>query len=598
MKNDLHAPPRHPNCRRGSIYIVTLSTTMIVAALAITALSMVRIDRRRAGDSQSVRQAELYAQSALEIAKYQMRTDSTYRSKLASNTWNSDTPIGEGFYSFTGADPLDGNLTNGSHDPIVITAVGKSGTAIQRLAARFEFEQPGLPCMQAAVAIDGDINIDKISAAVLSASLFSNRNIKADHDAVVTANCEAVGSIETKNGATISGTTLPGAASRTIPDATTLINGYSTPATTILATSLPLWDREFVSNPGAETGAISPWGILLGSLSVSSSKKKSGNNSFLTSLRATKDVVPGQTLSGLAEITYDISGYVLVDADAAVDDFRLKLRVTNTSFVATDFTSDWVTAEKKKWVPLSFSPTLNWPGTFLTAALTIETKNLAMPFYFDDMSIKENGAQPNTYVIHRQLLSSASNPFTGVLNTNGIYKLNCGGATINIRDSRILGTLILSGQNPNSRIEGSICWQPKVYLSTNASTANLPALLTDSKLTIALSNTDLSEAVANVNFNSSGSPWNGSTDSDRTDSYPSQISGVLFSGDDLTIAGYTTIVGNVLGKGRLDFQGADPTASNVRISHQPLYYYVNPPHGFRDAPIVRLKSGSVEQIVP
>ena len=247
---------------------------------------------------------------------------------------------------------------------------------------------------------------------------------------------------------------------------------------------------------------------------------------------------------------------------------------------------------------MSFSPTLSWTGTLTKAEVFVETSLLNLfPFYVDDVVMRELDAQPSTYVVHGQLLSPQNNPFTGVANGAGIYVLSCGGNKIHIRNTRILGTLVVVNPGAGSKIEGSVCWEPTVVLSTNPNVPNLPALVTDGPLEVALETTALSESATGVNFNPAGSPYDGVTDVDLQDTYPSQISGVVFSVGDFTLSKYTTINGTVVGMNRVIVNGTAPATSGVTVTHQPLYYYVNAPIGFRGAPIVKMKSGSAEKIV-
>src|SRR5687767_14232573 len=64
-------------------------------------------------------------------------------------------------------------------------------------------------------------------------------------------------------------------------------------------------------------------------------------------------------------------------------------------------------------------------------------------------------------VIDGKLLSPDNNPWGLEKNANGIYWVNCGGRRVVIRDSRILGTLVLRDANEVT-VEGSVHWEPAV----------------------------------------------------------------------------------------------------------------------------------------
>ncbi len=590
-----------PHTRRGTIYVVTLATTMIVAALAIAALSTVRVQRRQATDANVARQAQLHAASSLQVARYRIRNDATWRAKLNSGTWASDQPIGTGYYSFTGTDPSDGNLLVGELDPVIITAIGKEGDCVQSLAARVEFEQPGLSCLQSAAHSVQDLEMTNVTVTSSGAPLSSNANVTPGVSSQVYANCEAVGTVAISGGAQVFGTTTNGVAARQMPDAPSTVNYYQTMGTSILATALPLWDRNYITNPGAETGAVSPWTTSSCSASTTPSEERSGSRSFhITNRTLLGDGYLQQDITAKVaqNVQYTVSGSVLDKNLLSLNGYRLHVLV-QTSVGDTSFTSGWYSVNYDQWEDMTFTTTLSWTGDLLNAYVFVQSNDLLglTPFYTDDVSIRETSAEANTYVVHRQLLSSQSNPFTGVLNSDGVYVLTCASNKINIRDARIAGTLVILNPGAGSRIEGSVCWEPPVVWSTNPSSPNMPALIANGALELGLNSASLSEALANMNFNPSGSPYAGSTDTDLTDSYPSQVTGVVYSSANLTVSKYSTINGSIVGGSGIVISGATPATSGVVLNQQPLYYYANPPIGFRASPVIKVKSGSIERVV-
>jgi hypothetical protein len=90
--------------------------------------------------------------------------------------------------------------------------------------------------------------------------------------------------------------------------------------------------------------------------------------------------------------------------------------------------------------------------------------------------------------IDKQVLSPTINPFGAATNPRGIYLIDCGGQRLRIRDSRIIGTLIVLNAKADSD------WEGGVNLSTYDS--RLPAVVWMGDLTIATSAADLSETAA------------------------------------------------------------------------------------------------------
>lgn len=587
--------------RRGTIYIVTLVTTLIVAALGIAALSTVRVQRKQALEADSLRQAECHAGSALQIARFQMRTDPQWRSKLQNGTWASDKPIGTGFYSFSGIDPVDGDLTDSAFEPVIITATGKQSGASQSVSARFEFEEPALTCLQSTLHAGTDLEFHNVTATGNSAPFTANADVRVADNSQVYSNCAAHNQVNLSSNGQVFGTSTNGIPVRQMPDAASLVSYYQSKGTAILATALPLWDQNYVSNPGAEAGTVNPWVTTDCDAIISSDQSRSGSNSFYISNRtllSTPTVRQDITTKISQNTRYDVSAFVYdPNLLGLLGSCRLQILLRTTDGNVS-YTSPWVATQYNQWKPMSFSPTLSWTGTLTKAEVFMETSLLnLLPFYLDDLVMKESDAEPLTYVVHNQLLSPQNNPFTGVTNSSGIYVLNCGGKKIHIRNTRIYGTLVVLNPGAGSKIEGSVCWDPTVVLSTDPSVPNLPALVTDGPLEVSLESTPLSESSVGVNFNPTGSPYAGVTDSDLLDTYPSQISGVLFSVPDFTITKYTTINGTVVGMNKVIVNGTAPAATGVTVTHQPLYYYVNAPIGFRGAPVPKMKPGSVEKVV-
>ena len=165
--------------------------------------------------------------------------------------------------------------------------------------------------------------------------------------------------------------------------------------------------------------------------------------------------------------------------------------------------------------------------------------------------------------IRDTVLGPGRNPF-GAANAAGVYYINCGNQSITIRNARISGTLVLVNPGSGSSFTKSVLLE--------ATTPGYPALLVSGDMTLNMDSTDLSESSANMN--PTGAPYQGVTDSDTTDKYPSMISGLIYVSGNLTIDGSTTIYGPVLCAKAITFKGS------------PVLYPVTPgptPPGFSTA---------------
>src|SRR4051812_28281013 len=101
---------RHINRRTGGVYIAVLGSAMIVALLGLCALIGQRIENRLVVDSTDIRQAQLNAGTAVELALLTMKQDTSWRSNNANGNWFTNRNIGNGTCTVNVVDPNDGNL--------------------------------------------------------------------------------------------------------------------------------------------------------------------------------------------------------------------------------------------------------------------------------------------------------------------------------------------------------------------------------------------------------------------------------------------------------------------------------------------------------
>lgn len=142
--------------------------------------------------------------------------------------------------------------------------------------------------------------------------------------------------------------------------------------------------------------------------------------------------------------------------------------------------------------------------------------------------------------IRRTLLSASVNPF-GTVNASGIYKIDCGGAALEIQDCRITGTLIVTNTS-------GVLVTNSVYMSPWEQ--GFPVLIVSGALTINTRSTDLIES-SFQNFNPSGDPYNGVSDSDMSDRYPSILQGIVYATGNIALQQKVTVVGAIVSEGSI-----------------------------------------------
>ena len=152
--------------------------------------------------------------------------------------------------------------------------------------------------------------------------------------------------------------------------------------------------------------------------------------------------------------------------------------------------------------------------------------------------------------IDKAVLSPTINPFGAATNPRGIYLIDCGGQRLRIRDSRIVGTLIVLNAKADSDWEGGV--------SLSSYDPRLPAMVWLGDLTVATDGADFTETAAVVSFNPTGAPYLGQSDTDKTDQYPSLVTGTMVVIGDLTIDGSLSVDGRVMVVGNV-------VASNATI---------------------------------
>lgn len=184
--------------------------------------------------------------------------------------------------------------------------------------------------------------------------------------------------------------------------------------------------------------------------------------------------------------------------------------------------------------------------------------------------------------IEKCLLSPNNNPLGfGPKNASGIYVINCGLGSLRIRDCRIVGTLVIL--NPGTfSVENSVLWEPAV--------ANYPSLLVSGSATLSFTNTALSESTLSYNFNPAGTPYQGINDTDKVDTYPSVMNGLVY------VSGAVTTQSNVTINGVL-IAGTTVTAQNTLSLSYLSTFYDNPPPGFGSTPEMVISPGTWKQLV-
>ncbi len=181
-------------------------------------------------------------------------------------------------------------------------------------------------------------------------------------------------------------------------------------------------------------------------------------------------------------------------------------------------------------------------------------------------------------LISATLLSPQVNPF-GAKNPAGIYVIDCQGQNLCIKNSRIVGTLVLLNPGPSAGLNSSMSMEPAV--------ANFPSLLVEGTVCIKTSKVDLNESTLLVNFNPVGTPYEAVEDADQSDVYPSIITGLVY------VSGTMAFPGDLLDS---CFRGVVVCEQIAADSDFFLEYdsttFNQPPPGFMKGPTMRIVPAS------
>ncbi len=183
--------------------------------------------------------------------------------------------------------------------------------------------------------------------------------------------------------------------------------------------------------------------------------------------------------------------------------------------------------------------------------------------------------------LEKVVLSPASNPF-GASNPLGIYVIDLQNTTIEVQNCRIVGTLVLLNVKSDSLVQSSVNWEPAV--------AGFPALLVTGSPTLSTGAAVLNESAQGVNFNPSDTPYQGVSDADTSDTYPSEIHGLIYVEGNPTLEDVTAIRGQLLVKGNLTVLNS-PGVTYSDAS------YADPPPGFRTYAAMEIVPGTWARIV-
>ncbi len=214
----------------------------------------------------------------------------------------------------------------------------------------------------------------------------------------------------------------------------------------------------------------------------------------------------------------------------------------------------------------------NWgiiTGTVTTSTTAKQMPSTSVFDYYANYATKVTlPASSVGSIMEWVLLSPAVNPYNaGLPSSDGLYYVRPTG-DLRIRHTRVVGTLLVDmAANKTLTLEGGLLWEP--------ARPDFPALIVRGACEISFTST-LYENLR-TNFNPSSTPYQGSSDSDRFDSYSSSMRGLIHvvgSGSTLLLEDATTVTGTIISEGPVTIQ------DTVELTADPSLF-ISPPLKYR-----------------
>ncbi len=577
-----------PLAGRGSIYVTVLGVTTMVVMIGLTAVYVGRVQARSATTSNDFAQARIYARSGIELAMMAIANDPYWRTNLGNGVWFSGKPIGNGTFTLSVADPIDGDVATGQSDPVVLTSTGIKGAAKYIVSTRVDVGARLGSCLEVAICSSDDLRIKGVNLTS-NQVISSNESVDSSKSSIISANVEARKGI---SGSDYSKATTVTGVRRTMPDAARVLDYYKANGTAISYSKLTrAGTTNLVSNNNFETNTADWYAQGGCTLLSSTAYSKRGTTSLRVTARGSSAAVAATDLpinSMVLGRSYAVDFPVY---SIAASTMQVTLTVTtDTGTYTTSTPAKAVSA--REWTSLvpggSGRLTPSWTGAVTKATLTVQS-SATSSYYLDALMFVDSSFPEDTYVMDGQLLSPTKNPY-GAPNPEGVYVLDCGGKDVVVSNSRIVGTLLLLNPGSDTTVQGSMNIEPAV--------TNYPALMTDGSITVALSSTALSETGLGVNFNPVGAayPYQAGTgtftNATATDSYPSAINGLVYAGDDFVMDANTVIDGGVVVSGKTTLQG-----TTLQVNYKSVYLNTPPPGFTSGAVYMRPTPGSWQRSV-
>jgi len=559
---------------------MAMGTSLIVVCLAVAGLQAVRVQRRLNEQLSQTVSAKRLAQAGIEFAQQRILTDANWRSFFSHGVPIIRNVTG-GSFTVTLTDPGDGVIADQTTDPILVTSKGSVGSATQKLTAYLEPQSQLFPACRSSLYTPTSL---RFRSCTVSANqwAYCDTIIRANAKSIVNVNCltsnlSGNGSVYTQRA--IQGGMWPMEKPDMTPNSSTYVGKYYIDnSVTISVGDLPTGGTEMIKNEGFEADTAN-WTTSNCTLTRDTSQRRVGVASCLVSDQGfLSNPIQNITEHMVKGRLYNVSFWIRTTENQSIAPV---ISLTGSgSIIPVVIIGPPVVAKSGVWKHVSDTTVVTWSGTLTKAEFMISSEK-DTNYHFDAVSIVDAERIAGTRYIESVLLGSGNNPYgSKTVSANGNYSIDAGSEKILIRDCRINGTIVVKSAS-SVELGNALSWEP--------TGRNFPALIANAPIDDLTSVASLSENTIGINANPATSPYQGTSDTDTSDSYPSIITGPIVSTMDIKLDGISVLSGPVMSAQQIRVD-----SSNLSINFQSDMILNPPPGFFADPPKMRLITSSVQ----
>ena len=561
---------------------MAMGTSLIVVCLAIAGLQAVRLQRRINDESSQLANAEKLAQAGIEFAQHRVLTDTNWRSFFTHGVPVTRNTTG-GSFSVALTDPKDGVIANQSTDPVVVTCTGTFGSASQKLTAYLEPQTQLFGSCRSALYAPTFI---AFNACTITSNqwAYSDNQIINYSNPIVNMNCLAntlSGNASGFKQRAVQGGVWPMDKLDLVTTSSTYVGKYYIDNSVVInASDLPTGGTEMIKNGHFDTDTAN-WTGLGCTLTRDTVQKRAGVASCRVSAQGFLSTpVQNITEHMIKGRRYNVSFWIRTTEDQSIAPV-ISLQGSGSAFPVVK-SGPSIVASSGEWTQIAGNIEATWTGTLTKAEFMISSEKNS-EYHFDSVSIMDAERQPGTRYLENVVLGSGNNPYgMKTVSSNGIYSINAGTEKLMIRDCRINGTLVVLSAN-KVELRNALSWEP--------SGRNFPALIANAPMDDLTTKNSLSEVTIGINTNPATSPYQGVSDTDATDTQPSQVLGSIVSTGNILLDGVSTLSGPIYSSSTITV-----TADSLNINFQSDMILNPPPGFFVDTPKMRLITSSLQSV--